>query len=136
MGEIQSASAGICRVVFIPFALSQASLTPVKKWQRDSQLAKAIDSACAVALILMHLWKSLFNEKEYSKVVSKVTALVPPSTSQKINVSYSLLLFATIKVYIYIHHDQAPTSNDYQCTLSYMNCHYHNWLTVTIFLTL
>ena len=95
----------ISRVVLIPFIEERSgnAMTPVERRKADAKFSAAIDKASNGASLVIGLGSKLVGaESEFEEIVEKVTQMLPQSATykpkQRIYTSYSLLLFATLKV--------------------------------------
>jgi hypothetical protein len=88
----------LSRVVLIPFPES-ATVSPLERWQKDQELSEAMDKANIASYQLIKMKKSLLCEEgkeQFSEILQKVSSV--PNLSQRLYMSYSLLLFGTFEL--------------------------------------
>ncbi len=90
----------ITRAVLVPFETDdkEYSLTPAQRREADALMHRAMDKASAAAGVIISLGSSLQESSELEDVMSKVEALLPHCSLQRILTSYSWLLHATLLV--------------------------------------
>ena len=78
-------------------------MTPVERRKADAKISAAMDKASNGASLVIGLGSKLVaDESEFEEIMEKVTKILPHTAThkpkQRIYTSYSLLLFATLKV--------------------------------------
>lgn len=90
--------------MLIPFQASiEPTLTPVDRIKADCKLKKAMKKASAAAGTIIELGSVMFSSegvRELEGILTRVSSLLPHASPQRVFVSYSWLLFATLKVII------------------------------------
>ena len=97
----------ISRTVLIPFqASTDSTLTPVDRIKADGKLKKAMTKASAAAGTVIELGSVMFSGEgvnELEGILTRVSSFLPRTCPQRVFVSYSWLLFATLKVIVIIY---------------------------------
>ena len=88
------------RVCLIPFIKETTEMTPAERFQADRVLSEAMNIAFYVAPIMIQLKSLLDDTDEFQRIINKISQLkcISNDSPQRLHVSYSLLLFATVKV--------------------------------------
>ena len=88
------------KVCLIPFIKETTEMTPAERFQADRVLSEAMNIACYVAPIMIQLKTLLNDTDEFQRIINKISQLkcISNDSPQCLHVSYSRLLFATVKV--------------------------------------
>lgn len=88
------------RVVLIPFAgpISGQDISPAERFRADRILSEATNISSSAIPILIKMKQEFDEVDEFTEVIRKVSELMPLGVVQRLHVSYSLIIFSTLKV--------------------------------------
>ncbi|XP_019853802.1 PREDICTED: uncharacterized protein LOC109583075 [Amphimedon queenslandica] len=87
----------ISRVCLIPFGKDTHNLSPAERFEADRELANAMNVSDSSLPIIIKLQSQFDKVHELKEVIEKVSSFLPKETTQRLQFSYSLLLFTTLK---------------------------------------